>query len=134
MRWPKFVSLRGSTLRSEAEKKSTVDGINLFFGALLGANLGSVHGMPNLHYLIMILMLASIVIALRVLSSSDRRSHTLTSIIGCLAGLGAFLFLSAEGLDPEARAKLLLTTAVWVACVIGTELWPIRSAAHEPPL
>jgi hypothetical protein len=88
--------------------------------------------MPNLHYLILILMLSSTVIGLRVLSSSERRSHTLKSIVGGLAILGAFLFLSAEGLDAAARAKLSLTIVVWVASVVGTELWPVRSAATEP--
>jgi hypothetical protein len=132
MRWPKAASFRDNTLRSEAEKKGTVDGINLFFGALLGANLGTLQGMPNLDYLILILMLSSTVIGLRVFSSSEHRSHTLKSLIGGLAILAVFLYLSADGLDPAARAKLSLTIGVWVASVVGTELWPVRPAPIEP--
>ena len=83
--------------------------------------------MPNLHYLILILMLASTVIGLRVLSSSERRSSILKSIVLGLAILGAFLLVSAEGLDSAARIKLALTIAVWVASVVGTEFWPVEA-------
>src|SRR5687768_4800048 len=60
----------------ERERRTgAIDGLNLFFGALLGANLGTLGGLKLVNYMQMIAILAAMVIALRVLSASAKRGR-----------------------------------------------------------
>ena len=60
-------------------KTGAIDGLNLFFGALLGANLGSIQGMSLPYYVELIFLLAAVVMTVRMLSTSPRRTYMLDS-------------------------------------------------------
>ena len=60
-------------LSTEGGKAGAIDGLNLFFGALLGANLGTLDRLPIGEYIKLIVLLAGTVMALRMISTSERR-------------------------------------------------------------
>ena len=113
---------------TSAEKRGMVDGIGLFFGALLGTNLGSVGNLGRVEYAMLIVLLAGTVMALRIFSTTDRRRHgylllSLYSII-----VYQFLFLSkvGKGIALADRERLAITLGVWLAAVVLAELTPIK--------
>ena len=67
------------------EKVGSVDGLNLFFGALLGANLGTMQSLPLLQYGKLVILLAGTVIVLRMISTSERRAKVL-ALVAVLRG------------------------------------------------
>ena len=121
---------------SQGGKAGTIDGLNLFFGALLGANLGTVGRMPLLSYLELILLLAGAVITLRMLSTSTRRRMMLVTIgfYGLLlAGLALVPDFHPEGLAVDDLHRLMVTLAVWILCVMATELAPTEPDDRPEP-
>ena len=93
-----FMAGRGS-------KEGAMDGLNLFFGALLGANLGTLEGLKLVSYVQLATLLAGTVMALRIVSTAERRG----------------------------RAVIVL--AVWMSFVLILEFISSRRAAapQEPP-
>ena len=116
------------TRQTPQEKQGTLDGMNLFFGALLGANLGTVGELPLVRYLMLIALLAGTVMTLRVFSTSERRHYAL----GLLALYAAIMilylyggFFTEHGLSFTDRDRLAVTLGVWLAAVLLVELYPL---------
>lgn len=110
-------------------KAGTIDGLNLFFGALLGANLGTMQGMGLFDYFKIIVLLAGTVMVIRMLSTSERRVYVLVNVAIYVVIMGVFLLL--PGFQPEGVAttdlhRLAITLAVWLALVLVSELLPMR--------
>jgi hypothetical protein len=80
-----------------AEKRGMVDGIGLFFGALLGTNLGSIGDLSKGEYAILIVLLAGTVMSLRIFSTTDRRWHGYLLLSMYSLVVYQFLFLSKVG-------------------------------------
>jgi hypothetical protein len=123
--------------QTRGEKIGAIDGINLFFGALLGANLGVIEQMPLGDYFKMIILLVGTVMALRMVSTSERLGYKLMTLGLYLILVPAFLFLPAfrpEGLSDDATARLGITLAVWIAAVLTMEFWPTTRPAEAPEL
>ena len=113
-------------------KTAAMDGLNLFFGALLGANLGTFEGLKLVHYLMMIALLAGMVMALRMFSTGEERRRVLILLgvyalllVGVLVSPG----LRPEGLSDEDLNRLLATMAVWIGLALAIELSPVREEA-----
>jgi hypothetical protein len=121
--------------QTHSERMGGIDGLNLFFGALLGANLGTIERLPLFDYVQLIILLAGTVVTLRIVSTSERRAYALLSL-GLYAGLVAFYLvaqsLRPEGLSPKAAAQLGATLAVWVLLVLTLEYWPTRPEEVRP--
>lgn len=120
-------------------KSGAIDGLNLFFGALLGANLGTIQGMSLFDYVKMIVLLAGTVMVLRMISTSERRTYMLVVLGVYVALISTMLLLPS--LQPKGMAvgdlhRLVATLGVWVAFVLAAELSPMREPAPppEPPL
>lgn len=114
-------------------KAGTIDGLNLFFGALLGANLGTLQAMPLGAYVEMILLLAGTVVLLRLLSTSERRVYVLATIAFYAAIISAVLFvpkLQPKGMAVGDLYRLVATLAIWVVCILSVELSPVREAGQ----
>lgn len=121
--------------QTHSERMGGIDGVNLFFGALLGANLGTIERLSLGDYIQLIVVLAGTVVTLRLVSTSDRRGYA-------LATLGLYIFLVAvflavpplrpEGLTPDAAARLGATLAVWILLVLTLEYWPTSGAEVRP--
>lgn len=116
--------------QTEREKRGTVDGVNLFFGALIGANLGSLQGVSLLGYTMVVLMLAGTVMAMRAFVESERRRYTLGYLALYFVATGAFLYrgTALEGLTIDDRARIAITMGVWVGTVVMTVLVPAATA------
>lgn len=110
-------------------KAGAIDGLNLFFGALLGANLGTIQGMSLPYYVELIFLLAAVVMTVRMLSTSPRRKLMLGSIF-LYAIIGA-AFLLWKPLQPKGIAvadlqRIATTLCIWVVLVLAAELSPVR--------
>jgi hypothetical protein len=108
-------------------KAGAVDGLNLFFGALLGANLGTMQGMPLLDYIKLILLLAATVMVIRMVSTSPRRLYMLAQVFLFAAILAVFLLVplfQPKGMASADLHRLAATLAVWIAFVLAAEFTP----------
>ena len=129
---------RSSTWKSlvratPGDKAGSIDGLNLFFGALLGANLGTTQSLSLSEYARLVLLLASLVMALRMISTSERRWYVLFAFCLCAIALGGLLFvpmLKPRGLPDDAFHKLVATLVIWLTCVLAVEFSP----AQKDPL
>ena len=109
------------------DRKGGVDGLNLFFGALLGANLGTLDGLTMRDYFNLVLILAGTVMSLRMLSVSERRSLVLLTLGIYVAFLALIYFtpkMHPKGLEPDDFNKLIATVAIWIVSVLLMEFWP----------
>ena len=108
-------------------KTGAIDGLNLFFGALLGANLGTMQALDLPQYIELVLLLAGTVMVLRMLSTSERRTYMLVLVGIYIAIIGALLvFLPPKGLPAADLHRLTVTLAIWVARILGAELSPVH--------
>ena len=115
-------------------KAGAIDGLNLFFGALLGANLGSIQGMTLPYYVELIFLLAAVVMTVRMLSTSPRRTYMLASIALYVVIGAAFLLwkpFQPKGVAPADLQRLATTLAIWLALVLFTELSPVRDTPES---
>lgn len=120
--------------QTKREKVGTIDGINLFFGALLGANLGTLGGMSLGEYIKLVALLGGLVMTIRLVSVSERRGYALGTL-GCyviLAGLVLFVpALQPKGLSPDDLDRLVATVGIWIAATMLTEFYPTRHSADD---
>ena len=110
-------------------RAGAVDGLNLFFGALLGANLGTIQGLSLVDYVKMIVLLAGTVMVLRMLSTSERRVQmfiTLGIYALLIAGMLTVPTLQPKGVAQPDLQRLVATLAIWVLFVLGAELSPME--------
>jgi len=118
--------------QTKGEKLGTIDGINLFFGALLGANLGTLGTMPIGEYVKLVALLAGLVMTIRLVSVSERRGYALAMLAFYLLLVGLILFVPItrpEGLSSDDLNRLVATLVIWVSATMLTEFYPTR----EPP-
>lgn len=115
-------------------KAGAIDGLNLFFGALLGANLGTIQGLGTLDYCKLIFVLAATVMVIRMVSTSERRGYMLLQVVLYSILVGAFLMLpmfQPKGMATADLHRLAVTLGIWVAFVLVTEFTPTRG--KSPP-
>jgi len=120
--------------QTKREKLGSVDGINLFFGALLGANLGTIGTLPLIEYVKIIVLLAGMVVAIRFVSVSERRLYAFATLGFYLAFVAGILFLpgfAPEGLAPTDLQRLAATLAVWLAATMFVEFYPTRPGPED---
>ena len=128
--------MRSLLKQTAKDRAGGIDGLNLFFGALLGANLGTLDGVELLDYVQLILVLAATVMALRMLSVSERRRMILTWLGFYCLFLIAMLFvpgLQPDGLAADDLNRLVATVAIWVGTAVMIELWPVHDYEAAPP-
>lgn len=127
--------MRKYLTQTHRERQGAMDGLGLFFGALLGANLGTVERLPLKDYIYLIIILAGTVMTLRMVSTSERRVYALLTLALYVVVVSAFLFLPplrVEGLSEAAATRLGATLAIWVLAVLLLEYWPARDPEPEP--
>lgn len=114
---------------TQGEKIGSVDGLNLFFGALLGANLGTMQALPFGEYVKLVVLLAGTVIVLRMISTSDRRAKVFGLVAIYVALVGANFFLPTfkpKGMPDRDLYKLVATLGIWLLFILMAELTPTR--------
>jgi hypothetical protein len=126
--------LRQMFRNTEGGKAGAVDGLNLFFGALLGANLGTMQSLGLYEYIQLIVLLAGTVMVLRMISTSERRGYMLAVLGVYVLLIGTMLMVpdvQPKGMSKGDLHRLVATLAVWVLFVLGTELSPVRPVDEE---
>lgn len=121
--------MQGFFRNSAGGKAGAIDGLNLFFGALLGANLGTVQGMGLYYYVELITLLAGSVMVVRMLSTSTRRKYVMMNLVLYVFIVGGFLFwppLQPKGVAADDLHRLAATLGIWVVFVLMAELTPVR--------
>ena len=124
--------MKGLFTQTRREKAGTIDGINLFFGALLGANLGVADRLPAMSYAQVMALLAGLVVTIRIVSVSERRLYAYVSLAAYVVLMMVVLLVPALGIDGLARddlQRLALTLAIWVGATVLVEFMPVRDAA-----
>ncbi|HYG29150.1 MAG TPA: hypothetical protein VD887_02935 [Allosphingosinicella sp.] len=109
----------------KGHREGALDGLNLFFGALLGANLGTLEGLRLVSFVQLVTLLACTVMALRVFSTSENRPFAfmlLAFYCALVAALATIPELAPRGMAPDDLRKLVATLAVWVLFVLVLEL------------
>jgi hypothetical protein len=117
-------------------KVGAIDGLNLFFGVLLGANLGTIQGMSQLYYMELIFILAATVMTLRMMSTSPRRIFMLVNVLLYVLVVGAFLLwppLQPKGVAEADLHRLAATLGIWVMFALAAEFSPVRDTDRADP-
>ncbi len=122
---------------SDEERRGTMVGVNLFFGALLGANLGATEKLPLAEYAQLVIMLCGVITSMFTIVASRRRLVVLVTSGLLVWILGAMIYLSDELVPAEAVAdlhRMLVTLLIWVVFTVAIKLTPaIRDGEPGPP-
>lgn len=124
--------MRDLLTQTRRERAGNVDGINLFFGALLGANLGTTGTLPATSYAQLVALLVGLVITIRMVTVSERRLYAYGMLVAYVLLFGAVLLVPGFGIEGLSQAdldRLLLTLGIWVAATVIVDLLPVR----DPP-
>lgn len=125
-----FVSrLLGIKEQTPAEKAAAINGMNLFFGALIGANLGTLHEIHLRDYLLIAIIVCLIVLYIQVAPVARRRWSYLLQLAIMLGGLYVLL-LHPFGADlfkerPRPSPHIFITICLWLSSVASIELRPL---------
>jgi hypothetical protein len=106
----------------------------LFFGALLGANLGTIQNLKLSSYLIIVALLAGTVMALRMVSTGEAQRKVLLLLAAYVVLLTSVLFvpeLRPRGLSVNDVNRLVTTMMVWIGIALAVELSPTAKQAEN---
>ena len=115
------------------ERRATINGVNLFFSALLGANLGTLGDVPLDEYFQLIVILVGAVTAILTLAITRRRSTAIWT------GFAIALLIFAIAILPGQRAQALaddfqrmaITLAVWLVMLLTVRFTPEAEALED---
>jgi hypothetical protein len=127
--------LKTAFVQTRREQRSSLDGVNLFFGALIGANFGSLNGVGLDEYALLVVLLAGAVITLRIFATSERRGYAFMLLGLYIVVVGQFLLSPPRGLDGLAegdRQRLAVTMVIWLGATLLTYYTPVREAPRQP--
>jgi len=133
MWWRKQFGMDEQTV---AEKRASVTGMNLFFGALIGANLGTLEAMSLPDYTLVAAIVCMIVLYIQLAPVARKRWTYLAYLAGLLALLYVILFdpLGRNIFQdrPEPTPHLFVTICLWLISVATVEFRPmVRSQGVE---
>jgi hypothetical protein len=126
--------MRRYLLLTKRERAGTIDGINLFFGALLGANMGTLNSVTLKQYITFILFLAGTVMALRMISTSERRGFAIGFVAAyavLIVAMWSIPVLQPRGLPEADLHRILATLAIWIGTVVLQEFTPTLEEPAE---
>ncbi|HZF95187.1 MAG TPA: hypothetical protein VEZ20_09995 [Allosphingosinicella sp.] len=109
------------------ERRAAVAGVNLFFAALLGANLGNLSSVSLKEHIYLSILIAGAVSGLFVAAVSSRRSISVAILVAYALLLGALVVVPrTELIDAELQVQTIVATlAVWTVFLLLMRLTPI---------
>jgi len=130
---PCIFSARGKTSvknlfqMTGGERRAAVAGVNLFFAALLGANLGSLNTVSLKEQIYLSILIAGAVSGLFVAAVSSRRRTSVGILIAYALLLGMLVVAPRAALiDLKTQVQtIVVTLAVWTAFLLVMRLTPI---------
>lgn len=112
---------------SAREYRANIEGLNIFFGAILGVVMTDLGDLSPLIYAVVLTVIASFVVTIiYITASTQRRSYAFYALIGLL-GLwaAAHRFGAPHGLNlAHIDRRVIPTLAVWLAMTIIVEFAP----------
>ena len=131
MLWRRLLGLDAQTV---AEKRAALNGISLFFGALIGANLGMTTGMPLRDYALIVAVVCTLILYLYIAPVARRRLSAVAILSALLGGLYLLLIhdigaVAFDGARPTPH--IFVTICFWVASTLVIELRPIETCLAE---
>ncbi len=121
---------------AKGRKEGAMDGLNLFFGALLGANLGTITGLKLVTYVQLIVLLVSTVMALRIFAMSEKRllaGVMLAAYVAALVTLAVVPGVQPSGLASADLNRLVATLIIWIAMVVLLEIFSRLNSEKAAP-
>lgn len=131
MNWRRWLGLDAQTI---AEKRAALNGVSLFFGALIGANLGSTERMPLTDYAVVVAVVCMIVLYLYLAPVARRRWANAANLLLLVGGLYMLLIhdIGAAAFEgPRPSAHIFVTICFWITSVLLFELRPIAEASND---
>ncbi len=122
-------TLLGIDSQTRIEKRASINGLNLFFGALIGANLGSLEHLALPDYTVIVTMVCLTVLYIQ-LAPVARQRWLYAAILAVYVGVLYFLLMSPADLHPfkdrpRPQPHLFVTICLWLASVAYIELRPM---------
>lgn len=119
----KFIDRIGLGRMSLGEYKANLNGLGIFFGAVLGFVMASTENLGTKDYTVVLVGTASMVITILYVSSSRQR---LGYAALAAAGIALMPYATKMLLTPGAKLPLQLqpTLAVWLAMTVAIEFAP----------
>jgi hypothetical protein len=113
----------------ENERHASLAAVNLFFGVLLGANLGSINSVPLFDYVKLVLLLGGSVMAIYTIAVSTRW-RTVTGLAVAYALLLGVTIVDSdirpEGMETEME-RIVATLGIWFLFVVIVRLTALVS-------
>ena len=108
------------------ERRATISGVNLFFSALLGANLGTLGDVPLDQYLQLTIILVGAVTAILTIAITRRRSMAIWSglAVALLIFVIAFVVGRRMGELADDFQKMAITLGVWLVMLLVVRFTP----------
>jgi hypothetical protein len=126
MWWRAFLGIEGQT---PAEKRAAAAAMNLFFGALIGANLGSLDAMSVRDYTLIAAIICMIVLYIQLAPVARKRWTYVAHLLALLVVL-YFILFDPLGRDvfedrPAPTPHLFVTICLWLVSVATVEFRPV---------
>ena len=112
--------------QTEREKRGTVAGLGIFFGALLGANLGTLGELPLRDYIFLVILLAGAVVTIQMTMTSERRGYVVGTFAIYLVVMAMMYLLpdTRPEIPEDDLLKLAATMGIWLVATLSVELTP----------
>ncbi len=129
--WRRWLGLEHQTA---AEKRAARNGISMFFGALIGANLGALDRLALGDYVLLIAIVCLIVLYMHLATVAAKRWSTIGYLLALVAGLYLLLVHDAgarmfEG--PRPGPQIFVTICFWLASIAIVELRPVSATPAD---
>jgi hypothetical protein len=121
---------------TEGERRGALAGVNLFFAALLGANLGTIKISSVSEQVFLSVLVAGAVAGLFTAAVSTRRSTSIGILAGYAILLAALILVPGIGpgeVGPQLQS-LVVTLAVWTGFLIIMRITPVIHHDKQEPL
>ena len=126
---------------SDEERRATMVGVNLFFGALMGANLGVTERLPLGDYAQLVVLLCGMITGMFTIVVSQRRSVVIVTSGAIAVILGMIVLSAVDLVPPDAVAdlhRIIVTLLIWLAFIVAVKLTPAAkdrspTPAPQPP-
>lgn len=116
---------------STSEYQANLNGLNMFFGAVLGLVLAGTEELGDLQFGVVLLGLSSVVITILYISSSVRRlSYSVLALLYAVSFPEVMAFILRT--PHVVPGKIRPTLVVWVLLTIVVEFWARERTAPTP--
>lgn len=105
-----------------SEYQANLNGLNMFFGAVLGFVLAGTEKLSDVQFGVVLLLLAGVVITILYISASRSRITYALLALACAASFPEMVDYALKGQD-LVPGKLRPTLLVWTILAIAIEFW-----------